>query len=190
MHRLTQHDLCKEVIEDCLKGKKRAFRKLYHRYSGLMLGICMRYARNQSEAEDILQEGFIKIYQNLKGFRFQGSFEGWMKRIMVNTALNYNRNNLKHHFHLEINEVEVFSSPNETVTINKHEYPFDTEDLMKMIQALPTGYRTVFNLYIFEGYSHKEIAEMLQISENTSKSQLSKARKNLQNIINKATDKK
>ncbi len=178
------------IIEDCLKGKKRAFRKLYHRYSGVMLSICMRYAQNRSEAEDILQEGFIKIHQNLKTFRFQGSFEGWMKRIMVNTALNYNRNNLKHYFHSDVSEVEVFTILDETVIINKHEYPFSAEDLMKMIQALPTGYRTVFNLYVFEGYSHKEIAEMLQISENTSKSQLSKARKNLQNLINEATDKK
>jgi RNA polymerase sigma-70 factor (ECF subfamily) len=177
----------KQIIEDCLKGKKRAFRQLYLRYSGVMLGVCMRYARNTSEAEDILQDGFVKVFQNISSFGFKGSFEGWIKRIMINTALNHNRNNLKHYFHSDVDEVEEYTVIDSDVVIDKQEYPISTDELMKMIQALPPGYKTVFNLYVFEGYSHKEIADMLEISENTSKSQLSKARKYLKNKINKAT---
>lgn len=176
-----------KIVEDCLKGKKRAFLQLYNRYNSVMLGVCMRYARNNSEAEDILQEGFVKVFQNIESFGFKGSFEGWVKRIMINTALNHNRNNLKHYFHSDVDEIEEYIVVDSDVVIDKQEYPFNTEELMKMIQALPPGYKTVFNLYVFEGYSHKEIADMLEISENTSKSQLSKARKYLKNKINKAT---
>ncbi len=177
----------KKIIDDCLKGKKRAFLQLYNTYSTVMLGVCLRYARNKSEAEDILQDGFVKVFQNISSYSFKGSFEGWIKRIMINTALNHNRNNLKHYFHSDVDEIEEFTLIETNVVIDKQEYPLNTDELMKLIQVMPPGYKTVFNLYVFEGYSHKEIADMLEISENTSKSQLSKARKYLKNKIIKAT---
>ena len=177
----------KKIIDDCLKGKKRAFLQLYNTYSTVMLGVCLRYARNKSEAEDILQDGFVKVFQNISSYSFKGSFEGWIKRIMINTALNHNRNNLKHYFHSDVDKIEEFTLIETNVVIDKQEYPLNTDELMKLIQVMPPGYKTVFNLYVFEGYSHKEIADMLEISENTSKSQLSKARKYLKNKIIKAT---
>lgn len=180
----------KQIIDDCLKGKRKAFHQLYMRYCKVMLGVCMRYARNTSEAEDILQDGFLKVFQNLQTFGFKGSFEGWIKRIMINTALNHNRNNLKHYFHSDVDEIEEYTVMDSEIVIDKHEFPLNADEMMRMVQALPSGYRTVFNLYVFEGYSHKEIAVLLEISENTSKSQLSKARKYLRNIIFKATSNK
>lgn len=176
-----------KIIEGCLKGKRSAYYQLYSQYSKVMLGICLRYARNTSEAEDILQDGFVKIFQNIHKYSFKGSFEGWMKRIMINTALNHNRNNLKHYFHADIDEIEDYTVIDSEVVVDKMEFPLNSDELMVLIQELPNGYRTVFNLYVFEGYAHKEIAEMLEISENTSKSQLSKARKYLKNKIIKAT---
>jgi len=169
-----------KLIEDCIKGKRRAQSKLYKKYVKTMLGLCLRYSRNKSEAEDVLQEGFIKVFMNIKNFRMEGSFEGWMKRIMVNTALLNSRDNLKHYFHADIDSFE------ERITdqaIFETEENFSAKELMNLVQGLPDGYRVVFNLYVFENYTHKEIAETLEISEGTSKSQLARARKFLQNKL-------
>lgn len=161
---------------------------LYSLYAPTMLGICMRYARNKSEAEDILQDGFVKIFTNLKTFRGDGSFEGWLKRIMVNTAITHNKQSMKHQYHTDIDAIE------ETLLVDEEEnnnelanIKLPQETLINMIQNLPEGYRTVFNLYVFENYSHKEIADMMNISVNTSKSQLSKARRNLVSKITQLT---
>ena len=136
----------------------------------------MRYAKNKDEAEDILQEGFIKVFSNLKKFRGEGSFEGWIKRIMVNTAINHYQRNLKHYFHNQLEDIqEAIGEFND-----EDFHPDDNisrKKLLSLIQELPEGYRFVFNLYVFEDYSHKEIAETLNISVNTSKTQLFKARK-------------
>lgn len=124
------------------------------------------------EAEDVMMEGFMIVYSKINNYKGEGSFEGWIKRIMINTAINNYRSNIKHYFHTDVNEIEE-SIKTENINIEKT----DEKIIIKVIQSLPEGYRMVFNLYAVEGYSHKEIAEMLEIAESTSKSQLSKARK-------------
>jgi RNA polymerase sigma factor (sigma-70 family) len=166
------------IIEGCIAGKRSAQNALYRKFSAMMLSVCMRYAQNRDEAEDILQEAFIKIFQNIAGFRGEGSFEGWMKRIMINHALNHYRKNKKTPFTQDINEI------NEQDILGKeeiqgHHEPVSADILLSLIQLLPQGYRMVFNLYVFEEYSHKEIAKELNISESTSKTQLLKARRML-----------
>jgi len=184
-------DVDHKIIEDVKKGKRHAQNMLYNRYSPSMLGICMRYAKSKDEAEDIAQEGFIKIFTNIEGYRGDGSFEGWMKRIMVNTAITHYKKNLKHQYHEDISEIDDTlviddgddDSEIDVVSISK-------EKLMSIIQGLPQGYRMVFNLYVFEQYAHKDIADTMGISVNTSKSQLSKARKMLALRINQITENK
>jgi RNA polymerase sigma-70 factor (ECF subfamily) len=143
-----------------------------------MFGVCLRYSGHQEDAQDILQEGFIKVYRNLEKFRREGSFEGWMRRIFVNTAIE--------HYRKSINLYPVSESQENNVE-DKEWNAFDKlalKDLVKLIQTLSPGYRTVFNLYVVEGYTHREIAEMMGISEGTSKSQLARAKAILQNLIN------
>ena len=166
------------IIEGCAAGKRSAQAALYRKFASVMLAICLRYAQNRDEAEDILQEAFLKIFQNIGSFRNEGSFEGWMKRIMINHALNFYRKNRKTPF------MEDIDSINETDIVEKDEdtalhAPVSAEKLTALIQMLPPGYRMVFNLYVFEEYSHKEISQELSISENTSKTQLLKARRML-----------
>jgi RNA polymerase sigma-70 factor (ECF subfamily) len=169
----------KELIEECLKGKKDAQKALYDKYAGKMFALCMRYARHKLEAEDIMQEGFIKVFENLETFRAEGSLEGWIRTIMVHTAIkNYNRSSFqKESIGLE-NYPEESMIPKAYADLNK-------EELMKLIKDLPEGYRMVFNMYAIEGFKHKEIAKMLNIGESTSRSQLVKARKLLQSMIEK-----
>jgi RNA polymerase sigma factor (sigma-70 family) len=164
-----------ELIKGCLEGKNDIQKLLYKKYASTMFGICLRYFEAREEAEDALQEGFIKVFTNLDSFRSEGSLEGWIKRIMVNTALNLLRNHQKYLLHTDIEEVEHLIK-DESDFLDK----FSEEELLKLLQELPHGYRLVFNLYEIEGYSHKEIAEMLEISVSTSKTQLLKARKVLQ----------
>jgi RNA polymerase sigma-70 factor (ECF subfamily) len=175
-----------KIIEDCIEGKRHAQNKLYTRYASQMLGLCMRYAKNKDEAEDILQEGFIKVFLNIKGFRREGSFEGWIKRIMINTAITHNKQNLKHQYQTDINEIEE-SHVIDEVKKDDETIKLPRAKLMELIQSLPEGYNMVFNLYVFEQYTHKEIGNMLGISDNTSKSQLSKARRLLAQKIEQAT---
>ena len=163
------------ILQGCIEGKRYAQYQLYRKFASTMLGVCLRYSNNRVEAEDILQEGFLKVFQNIASFRKEGSLEGWIKRIMINHALNRFRKNRKQPFYEdieEINETEIINT-NEEPAINE---PFLAEILLSMIQSLPKGYRVVFNMYVFENFSHKEIAETLNISENTSKTQLMKAR--------------
>ncbi len=167
-----------DLINGCKKGDKKAQKTLYDKYAAKMLGVCIRYFRDIEEAEDALQEGFIKIFNNIDKFRNEGSFEGWIRRIIVNTSLNCYKSNLKHYYGTDYEEIEEF--------IEDEKLKFDNlsvEFLLKVIQDLPEGYRLVFNLYEIEGYSHKEIAEMLGVSVNTSKSQLMKAKRSLQKVL-------
>jgi RNA polymerase sigma factor (sigma-70 family) len=167
-----------EIIKSCALGNNKAQKLLYDKYSRRMMGICLRYASNHEEAEDMLQEGWIKVFRNMQSFRFEGSIEGWIKKIMVNTSLDYLRKNKK----LQ-NQVAIDSTYD---TLNSDISTTDSlsaKELLKTIQRLPAGYRTVFNLFAIEGYSHKEIAAMLEISESTSKSQYSRARAQLQKLI-------
>lgn len=147
---------------------------LYNNYYRSLLGICMRYAKTKDEAEDILQMGMIRIFKNINSYSGSGSFEGWMKRIIVNIAVDNFRKNNKHYYHQNIDEINGYSVITEELPKN-----IEIKEILGTIQQLPDGYRMVFNMYAIEGFSHKEIASKLGISENTSKTQLLKARKSL-----------
>ena len=164
-----------DLISRCLKNDPRAHEDFYKRFAPRMYGVCMRFAKNQMEADDLLQEGFIKVFTNLSSFRNEGSLEGWVRRTVVNTAINLYKKNIKHLKDIDIEQAEFvqFSEPNSLDKIS-------VEELLGLVRELPTGYRVVFNLNVIEGYSHKEISQLLEISENTSKSQLSRARQALQ----------
>lgn len=165
----------KELIERCLEFDPKAQEFLYKRYSRRMYGVCLRFARNTMEADDILQEGFIKVFSYLKDFRQEGSLEGWVRRTIVNTAINYYNSKQNEWNETSIEKAQSYHSDAEDA-LDK----ISAGDLLNLIHELPEGYRMVFNLYVIEGYNHQEIAEMLHISENTSKSQLSRARMALQ----------
>ncbi|WP_271711619.1 RNA polymerase sigma factor [Marinigracilibium pacificum] len=161
----------------CRKNNRSAQKSLYERYSGRMLSVCRRYISDSLEAEGVMVKGFMKIFEKIHQYEFQGSFEGWMHRLMVNEALMYIRKNKNMWPESDINEasnVPDYAALSSTL---------EADDLMKMIDKLPQGYKTVFSLYALEGFSHKEIAEKLDISENTSKSQLSRARSHLQKML-------
>jgi len=166
----------KQLIQGCLKQDQKIQKILYEKYSSGFLGVCARYTQDRTEAEDVLQEAFLKIFVNIKQYSGSGSFEGWMRRIVVNTAISHYRQNLKHYYNQEISEVKE-SKIDDTVI---YEADFTHEELLGVIRTLPRGYQVVFNLYAIEGYMHKEIAEMLDIDINTSKSQFSRARKIMQ----------
>lgn len=161
-----------EIIEGCAKHSRKAQQMLYDRYSRFLLGVCLRYATDKAEAEDILQDSFLKIFFNIKDFSGTGSFIGWLRKVAVNTAITHYHKNLKFRYHIEIEEyVSV-----ETGISSFEEDLFTSDELYRVLNDLPTGYRMVFNLYAVEGYKHKEIAEMLGIDTNTSKSQYSRAK--------------
>lgn len=163
-----------ELLEGCRKGKASSQRGLYDRLAPKMLGVCLRYIKDREEAEHVMIGGIVKVFEKLDQFKSEGSFEGWVRRIIVNDCLMYIRKN--RNMSLQTDIETATDSPNLSIM----EDALDKEDLLKLIGELPVGYRTVFNLYAIEGYSHAEIAEQLDISENTSKSQLSRARKWLQ----------
>jgi RNA polymerase sigma factor (sigma-70 family) len=169
-----------EIINGCRKGRKRAQDELYRRYSGRLFGLCLRYTRNRMEAEDVLQEGFVKIFKKIDTFREDAypALYAWLHRVMVNTAINYLRDNRKFRF---TESIELTGDQWPDITDGGSLYDlFDHikhDDILKIINGLPDGYRTVFNLFAFEEYGHTEIAAMLNISVNTSKTQLMKARR-------------
>ncbi|HLF63245.1 MAG TPA: sigma-70 family RNA polymerase sigma factor [Saprospiraceae bacterium] len=167
-----------KLIKDCKAGDPTAQKALYEQWGPLLLGVVRRYLSRTEDAEDVFVEGMFKILTKIQTFREEGSFEGWMKRIMVNEALMFLRK--QHNFHL-VREIEP-SDLHETATI---EYTLQAEDILKILDQLPDGYRTVFNLYVIEGYKHREIAEILGISINTSKSQLILAKKRMQELLKK-----
>lgn len=153
-----------------------AQKQLYDQYADLLLGICIRYSTDRAEAQDILQEGFLKILLNIKLYSGEGSFLNWMRKVMVNTAITLYHKNKKHRYHYDIDEVREVppgkGSPRE-------DPDYTRDELFALLNSLPEGYRMVFNLYAVEGYKHKEIADLLDIDINTSKSQYSRARKYL-----------
>jgi len=166
-----------ELIKGCLRRDPSAQKLLYDSYSSKMYSLCYRYVRNPMEAEDILVTAFVKIFDKIQQFKSEGSFEGWIRRIVVNEALTFLRRNRSMYLETELEQAD--REPDYSA-LSDH---LEAEDLLKMIQELPTGYRIVFNLYAIDGYSHKEIADQLGISENTSKSQLSRARTFLQKLL-------
>ena len=172
-HHITESDL----IRGCIEGDRRMQELLYQHFSPKMYAVCLRYAGNSEDAQDILQDGFVKVFRNLERYRGDGSFEGWVRRIFVNTAIEHYRKQLNLH---QIPDIE------DKLIEDKDLSALDNlalKDLVKLIQELSPGYRTVFNLYAVEGYTHKEIAELLGISEGTSKAQLARAKAILQNLI-------
>lgn len=176
------------IIEGCIAGKRKAQSQLYNKFSAGMLGICLRYCKNLEDAEDVLQEGFIKVFRSVHTFRGESSIGAWIKRIMINTAITHIKKQISTGKTMTdiMDVVDIEEPENEEVAFTQ----IDPQKLLGFIQELPEGYRTVLNLYVFEGYAHKEIAESLGISENTSKTQLFKARKYLKNKIEQVSERK
>ena len=170
-----------KIIEGCVKHNRKAQHLLYDKYSPFLLGICMRYVSDKAEAEDILQDSFLKIFFNIHDFSGTGSFKGWLSKIAVNTAITHYHKNLKFRYHVDIEEyVQV-----ETGVRSFEEDFFTSDELYKVLNELPAGYRMVFNLYAVEGYKHKEIADMMKIDINTSKSQYSRAKAAIRDKLEK-----
>lgn len=167
-----------KLIQECISGRRHSQNELYSLYAPKMLGVCMRYARTKEEAEEILQEGFMQVFSSLRTFRHEGSFEGWIRRIMVFTCIKHYRGKGKMYPILPAESMDENACTDETATAE-----ISTKELMKMVQQLPPAYRLVFNLYVFEGMKHREIAELLGISEGTSKSNLYDAKALLQKAI-------
>lgn len=168
-----------EIVKGCVAGKRLAQNLFYKHFASKMYGVCLRYAKDTTEAEDILQDGFIKVFQHIGSFKNEGSIEGWVRRIMINTALERFRKKNPLYPVSEIFEVA------KNLKYEEIESQISAQELMGLVQKLSPGYRTVFNLYAIEGYSHKEISEQLGISEGTSKSQLARARAVLQEEVEK-----
>jgi len=173
-----------EIIDGCKKGNRKFQEKLYGHFASKMFAVCMRYAPSREDAEDLLQEGFLKVFNSIDGFKNEGSFEGWIRRIFVHTTIEFFRKNSKMHPMIELNPVLPEAAVSEDIfsTINANE-------LMKMVQRLSDGYRITFNLYAVEGFTHREIGEMLNINEGTSKSQVARARILLQKMLSDHTKK-
>ncbi|RZK49178.1 MAG: sigma-70 family RNA polymerase sigma factor [Pedobacter sp.] len=166
-----------DLLPGCKAGKREAQEMLYRATASKMMAVCMRYAKDQMEAEDVLQVAYIKIFQKVSEYRGEGSFEGWIRRIVVNTAIESYRKNLR-----MLNVVNIEDAPEVAATSADYS-SLGMKDLLRIIQKLADGYRMVFNMYVIEGYSHKEIAATLGITEGASKSQLSRARAILQQEI-------
>jgi len=170
-----------ELIEACREGNRASQRALYDCFCKKMMVVCLRYSRSTPDAEDILQEGFVKVFQGLEGFRQDAKLETWMTRIMVNTALNHHRKKLYLYTMVDVEEINI---PQKEVSLSGIHFT----QLLEMVQTLPQGCQIVFNLFAMEGYSHKEISEMLGVSEGTSKSQYARAKSLLQARILKESN--
>ena len=166
------------ILQGCLQNNASSQRELYTRYSPKMLAVCYRFAHNREDAEDMLQEGFIKVFSQIHTFRRQGAFEGWIRRIVVHTCINHLKKNKRFNESVDIihaNSIQVREESVPSIV--------QAKQIVECIRLLPMGYRTVLNLYAIEGYSHKEIAEMLDIEESTSRSQYTRAKQMLEDIL-------
>lgn len=166
-----------EIVKGCQAGKERCQKMLYDRFSSLVMGISMRYAKNRDDAQDIFQDVFVRVFVSIKHFKFLGSFEGWVRKIAVNSAVSWYRQEVKE------KTVDIDMEADIPDVMVDEELPFTEGDLLGLIQELPSGYRMVFNLFAIEGYKHEEIAEMLGCSVGTSRSQYFKAKKSLKKRI-------
>lgn len=169
--------VAEEILEGCIRGERIYQKRLYELYYGKMMSVCLRYAGNRDQAQDLLNEGFMKVFTNIHKYKPKHSLESWIRRIMINNAIDNYRKNKKHRNQQDIDHVYDYSE-NETVTSQ-----LSAEEILKLVQKLPPAYRTAFNLYAIEGFTHREISEKLGISEGTSKSNLSKARGKLKQMI-------
>lgn len=178
---MKNHNL-KQILKGCRAGKAKYQKMFYEHFYGKMMSVCMRYAKDQDEARDILHEGYIKVFKYLNSYKETGSLEGWVRRIMVNTAITHYHKHKKHYQQASI-ENDFYEIP---CTVGEAEMAVEKmayEDVLRLVRKLPFKYRTVFNMYVIEGYNHREIGEMLNISEGTSKSNLARARKSLQAMV-------
>lgn len=166
------------LVKKCLKGDGRAQKKLFDMYAPKMMGVCLRYMKDIDKAEDALQDGFVKVFSKLNKYKGDGSLEGWIRRVIVNTCLDQLRKDQKFKANVSVDDYGYLVQNDEGIIDSMSE-----KDLLKLVERLPEGYRIVFNMFAIEGYSHKEIAEELNISENTSKSQYSRARAYLRNKL-------
>ena len=160
------------LVKDCLKGKLAAQKQLYDLFSGPMLSVCYRYTKSMADAEDVLQEGFVKVYFNLYQYKFKGELGGWIRRIMVTTAINYLKRNARYQSELLFPDEHLHAVDREA----HPEVKMEAKELADLIRQLPPGYQTIFNLYAVEGFNHVEIGKMLGIQESTSRSQYARAR--------------
>lgn len=168
-----------DIIKGCINGDRASQKALYEHFAGKMLGVCMRYAKDRAEAEDMLQEGFMKVFQGISKFKFEGSFEGWVRRIMVYNAINHFKHRSRT-FQEDLDRDDYDAVYHDDI-LEK----ISAKEIIALIQQLPEGYRLVFNLFALEGYSHQEIADKLNIAVGTSKSQYSRARQFLQGLLAK-----
>ena len=171
-----------QIIKKCCQRDRKAQRELYDRYSSAMLMVSMRYSKNKDDAEDILQEAFIKVFKSIENFKHQSTLGYWIKRIVVNTALNFQRSKLYLFPMVDLDKISDKSWNDDTIS------NYSLMELLNMIQTLPFGCQVIFNLYAIEGYKHHEIAEMLDISVGTSKSQFARARALLKQMISSANN--
>lgn len=170
----------RQLIKRCQQGDGKALKYLYERYADKMLGVCYRYVNDRDTARDLVHDGFVTVFTKISDFRGDGAFEGWLRRIFVNTALGYLRKNANFNDPRQVDEIYDLKENGASALEN-----ISAGELLEMIGRMPDGYRTVLNLYAVEGYSHKEIADLLNISENTSRSQFSRAKASLQRSLKK-----
>jgi RNA polymerase sigma factor (sigma-70 family) len=172
------HEELNQLIQECCKGNRQSQSRLYNYLAPKMFVVCQRYSKSREEAEEILHEGFVKMFEHLQQYKFAGAFEGWVRKIMVNCALQKFRKKTQLHAVVNIDDTSMQYSDNENISAQ-----LSAKELLLLVQKLPPAYQMVFNLYVFEGMKHREIAEMLGISEGTSKSNLSDARAILQKAV-------
>jgi RNA polymerase sigma-70 factor, ECF subfamily len=170
-----------QLIKACLRGEAFAYERLYQQFAPKMMVVCKRYVSDYEDAKDLLQEGFMKVFQELHRFRNEGSFEGWIRRIMVNVSLEHYKKVVKPSHQLD--DISLLNDLSQPVTDEDIESRLSADELLLLVQGLPPSYRMVFNLYVFEGFKHHEIAKQLGIGEGTSKSNLQDARRLLQKRI-------
>lgn len=166
------------ILAGCLNNDPSAQRELYNRYSPKMLSVCYRFANSREDAEDMLQEGFIKVFTQMHTFQNKGAFEGWIRRVIVHTCINFLKKNKKFSNSIDLEQADYLEVKEETMPS-----VMQARQIIECIRLLPLGYRTVLNLYAMEGYSHKEIADMLDIEESTSRSQYTRAKSMLEAIL-------
>lgn len=187
MNWLETNDV-RELINGCIKNNRKCQRILYERYYGKMMGVCIRYSKNREEAKDLLQDGFIKVFSNIANFGGNGSFEGWIRKIIVNNSIDYYRKKKKDL--TEVNSEYFDNDHNDIIDYNddgqdNEIFEIKTDCILNEIQKLTPAYKMVFNMYVMDGYTHKEISEILGTSEGTSKSNLAKAKINLRKALKK-----
>jgi len=168
-----------DLIDGCIRGDRQCQNKLYELFHGKMLSVCMRYAKDREEARDVFHEGFVKVFRNLHKFEPKSSLESWIRRIMINTAIDQYRKTKKRRVEVDIEYASTKKFNNNIIE------QLSAEEILKLVQKLSPGYRAVFNLYVIDGFTHKEIGQKLSISEGTSKSNLAKARAKLKIMISK-----